>query len=262
MDGHGISVEFDGSCLHVRPTNAIERGRLGTDHLVVPAAQITWPAIKRPGLMSDGHLDVSTRDGQCYQLRFTRRHRSEFETLHHVLLGIVRPPPPSPPSEAALADSPTSPVIPTDRPPRKPTGTPWHLHKAGYFRQQVAGESYHDVELRRIAGPEPSGEKLLVAELRREPRNPHDRDAIQVVIDGGLVGYIPREDAGAYQPELKAVESWGYSAQCLARLWWRREQWDFVASVSRHGRARKACAHRPGSGGSTALAARPVVPGE
>ncbi|MGW4891323.1 HIRAN domain-containing protein [Kitasatospora sp. NPDC004240] len=212
--------------------NAIERGRLGTDHLVVPATQITLPTLKPPGLMSHGHLDVPTRDGQRYRLYFTRRHRSEFETLHKVLLGIVTPTLPTPPSDAVAADSPASPVIPTDRPPRKPAGAAWHLHGAGYFRQQVVGESYHDVELSRLAGPEPAGEKLLVAELHREPRNPHDRDAIQVIIDEGLVGYLPREHAPAYQPELKAVESWGYIAQCPARLWWRREQQDFTARVS------------------------------
>ncbi|WP_407987646.1 hypothetical protein [Kitasatospora sp. CMC57] len=96
----------------------------------------------------------------------------------------------------------------------------------------MVGESYHSDQLERISGPEAAGEKQLVAELRREPRNPDDRDAIQVLINGGLVGYIPKEDAPDYQPELKAVESWGYTAQCPARLWWRREQHELVASVS------------------------------
>ncbi|MFD0274654.1 HIRAN domain-containing protein [Kitasatospora sp. NPDC127111] len=226
-------MEFDGSCLHVRPANIIEQGRLGTDHLVVPATEIASSDIKAPGLLSDGHLDVSTHSGKCHRLCFTRRQHSDFQDLHRRLLDAIGPAHDAPPPDAASPDDrPPSPTIPTDRPHREPVGTPWQLHTAGFFRQNVAGESYHDVELRRIVGPEPAGEKLMVAELRREPRNPHDRNAIRVLIDGNLVGYIPREEAPAYQPELEAVESWGYPAQCPARVWWRRDQWDFVASVS------------------------------
>ncbi|KIQ64638.1 hypothetical protein TR51_10430 [Kitasatospora griseola] len=233
MDGDGISVEFDGSFLRVRPTNVIERDRFGTGDLVVPVAEIASVSIKAPRLMVDGHLDVSTCGGQTYQLHFTRRQRSGFDSLHRRVLGTigsasaVLSPEPAPPNSVAQST-----VIPAEPLSRQRIGTPWQLHPAGHFRQSVVGESYHSDQLERISGPEAAGEKQLVAELRREPRNPHDRDAIQVLIDGGLVGYVPKEDAPDYQRELKAVESWGYAAQCPARLWWRREQHELVASVS------------------------------
>lgn len=68
--------------------------------------------------------------------------------------------------------------------------------------------------------------------MRREPTNRHDANAIQVLIDGQLVGHLPREDAARYQPPLQMVEGRGQLATCAARLWWSKEDGDFIASVS------------------------------
>ena len=39
--------------------------------------------------------------------------------------------------------------------------------------------------------------------LRREPENPHDRNAIGVYVHGTKVGHLDRYDAEDYQPLLK-----------------------------------------------------------
>lgn len=39
------------------------------------------------------------------------------------------------------------------------------------------------------------GGAVLGAELRREPDNPYDKNAIQVIVNGLPVGYVPREVA-------------------------------------------------------------------
>ncbi|MFJ1708436.1 HIRAN domain-containing protein [Kitasatospora sp. NPDC088346] len=226
-------MEFDGSYLHVRANNVIERNRFGTDDLLVPAAEIASVTIKSPRLMADGHLDVFTCGGGVYQLHFTRRQRPSFVSLHRRLLDAVDHVSRCRPAQSSAGGRPGGVQAGPARSSTARVGRePWLLHTVGWFRQDVAGESHHSDQLEKIAGPEAAGEKRLMAELRREPRNPHDRDAIRVLLDGQLVGYVPRADAPAYQEELKEVESWGRSAQCPARLWWRREQQELVACVS------------------------------
>lgn len=60
----------------------------------------------------------------------------------------------------------------------------------------VVGESYHRAALRAVMGIDPStrhGMWIGTATLVPEPSNPHDPNAVAVVIDGHHVGYIPRE---------------------------------------------------------------------
>jgi hypothetical protein len=45
-------------------------------------------------------------------------------------------------------------------------------------------------------------------ELRREPGNPHDANAIAVHADGAHVGFVPRELAAELAPELDAGRPW------------------------------------------------------
>jgi collagen type III alpha len=52
-----------------------------------------------------------------------------------------------------------------------------------------------------------------------EPDNPHDRNAVAVLIAGQTVGYLPREDAPAYSRVLQRLASQGFVAQVSARIW-------------------------------------------
>lgn len=61
----------------------------------------------------------------------------------------------------------------------------------------VKGESYHQAELERVAGPKDAEGKqhLVGVTLRCEPENPHDSNAVRVEVMGLLVGHVPRDIA-------------------------------------------------------------------
>jgi hypothetical protein len=63
----------------------------------------------------------------------------------------------------------------------------------------VAGAGRHHAEA--LAGVAP-GTPL---ELRRDAANPHDPNAIQVMVEQRLVGYLDRETAARLQPALTAI---------------------------------------------------------
>jgi hypothetical protein len=72
---------------------------------------------------------------------------------------------------------------------------------------EVVGESHYQADLWRIVGgfrPE-RVRHAIQAVLAPEPKNPHDANAIMVVIERCLVGYLAREDAVVYLPGLEAL---------------------------------------------------------
>jgi hypothetical protein len=58
----------------------------------------------------------------------------------------------------------------------------------------------------------------LFAALYPEPTNPYDRQAIQVQIDGTIVGYLSREEARAYYPVLRQLAQKDHFAACRAHI--------------------------------------------
>ena len=71
---------------------------------------------------------------------------------------------------------------------------------------EVVGESHYHGALAGIMAaarerPDP-WEIHTVAELRREPGNQYDKNAVQVIIEGQIVGYLSREDAAEVTPQL------------------------------------------------------------
>lgn len=68
----------------------------------------------------------------------------------------------------------------------------------------VAGESHYQPALQKVAGPPRHGGWTVAceAELRREPDNRYDTDAIAVVIASRKVGYIKAEACGDLAPAL------------------------------------------------------------
>lgn len=85
---------------------------------------------------------------------------------------------------------------------------------SGHETLEVVGESNYQDDLWRLAGGF-SEERIrcaVTAVLVPEPGNEHDPNAVQVLVDGCLVGYLSREDAVLYGPGLRSLmashESW------------------------------------------------------
>ncbi|GAA4432089.1 hypothetical protein GCM10023148_37420 [Actinokineospora soli] len=193
MDGNGIRVDFDGATLVVTPTNAVATALFG-DRLVVRRADVASATLTDAAPLRSGRLEILLADGARHRLRFSAEQQPAFADL----TALLQP-------GAVL------------------------LHGTGSFDQPVAGESHYSAALRALAGTG-TGERATVAELRPEPDNPHDPDAVQVLIDDRTVGYLPRAAASAYQPALRQVTT----ALCRARLWWTYDHRElgFLASVS------------------------------
>lgn len=95
-------------------------------------------------------------------------------------------------------------------------------------RVKVVGEQYHKAAIRTAIGTrmdevKPQGQwdqtLELKAEIRRQPNNTFDRDAVAIILDGRLVGYIPSEDTGQWQQFLQRLESEGQYAQANAAVY-------------------------------------------
>ena len=75
-------------------------------------------------------------------------------------------------------------------------------------RVRAVGVSQYQDELRLIASLEDDDERPLwegLALLIPEPTNPHDANAVQVVVETRLVGYLDRETAARLRPVLQAI---------------------------------------------------------
>jgi hypothetical protein len=72
---------------------------------------------------------------------------------------------------------------------------------------EVVGESHYQDDLWRLAGGF-SVDRVrfpVAAVLLPEPDNPYDTNAVSILIDGRLVGYLSRDDAAAYLPGLRRL---------------------------------------------------------
>jgi hypothetical protein len=100
---------------------------------------------------------------------------------------------------------------------------------AGEFddEQEVVGESFRQEALRALSGgstTEGVVNRVVTAEMIREPENAHDPNAVRVEVGGMHVGYLPREDAAGYHMLLAEFKAAGIPATCRARLtggWYR-----------------------------------------
>lgn len=87
------------------------------------------------------------------------------------------------------------------------SGGPTPTVLGGRETLEVVGESYYQECLWRIVGGFRT-ERVrqdVQAVIVPEPTNPFDSNAIQVMIDGALVGYLGREDAAVYRTGLKVL---------------------------------------------------------
>jgi hypothetical protein len=78
---------------------------------------------------------------------------------------------------------------------------------AGRDTLEVVGESFYQDALWQLVGGFCSERvsQPCRATLLPEPTNPYDKNAVEVLIDGHLVGHLSREDAVAYAPGLSRL---------------------------------------------------------
>jgi hypothetical protein len=108
-------------------------------------------------------------------------------------------------------------------------GQPWappalpvyEIPRGGYF--EVAGVAHHKGDIARIYPPRrPDQDPVtqdIFATLRREPENRYDPNAVAVLLEGRLAGYIPKDKAPAWSGYLARLETEGYRARVHARIW-------------------------------------------
>lgn len=121
----------------------------------------------------------------------------------------------------------------SDAPRRAPGSatapTPSVVGGAGYPRS-VAGESYRQDHLRGLCGGHNRhGHELECdAYLVPEPSNPHDANAVQVMIEGGQVGFLSRDDAARYVVAARSAGLEGARVRVKAKIvgGWRTNQHD------------------------------------
>lgn len=105
----------------------------------------------------------------------------------------------------------------------------------GWASQEVVGESHYLSHIKAVLGEahKPEGaEHVMPALLTPEPNNPHDHNAVAVIIAGQKVGYLSRDEAPPYSQVLRRLSDQGLVGQVQARIW-ARDYSDF--SVDHHG---------------------------
>lgn len=74
---------------------------------------------------------------------------------------------------------------------------------------KIVGEDSYQPHIRRVAKAANGGEVPIL--LEAQPNNRYDRNAVAVLVDGGVVGYLPRALAEKWQPAVLAAASEGFA---------------------------------------------------
>jgi hypothetical protein len=99
---------------------------------------------------------------------------------------------------------------------------------------EVSGEAHRRAEVARLfsgLGRPEGGVTMQQAHLVLEPSNPHDRNAVKVVIRGQHVGYVPAEDSPTVSAACRGLGR-GRIAVAPARVWARVENGTWRARVT------------------------------
>lgn len=121
----------------------------------------------------------------------------------------------------------------TSAPVAKASGRPFQLLGSdGYPWMEVEGEFARTDAIERVIGRRLKvGQEVelvdLDAELRPEPTNAYDPNAVMVIIKGQHVGYLGRDIAAEYQAPLTRLTTAGVVPLVKARLWAsKRRNWE------------------------------------
>jgi HIRAN domain len=85
-------------------------------------------------------------------------------------------------------------------------------------RVRVAGVSHYQEDLLALVGEADTGRVRheTSATLEPEPDNPHDPEAVKVLLEGRHVGYLSRDDARRYGPAVRLLLEHGRVLACDA----------------------------------------------
>lgn|GEM_PF-1409419 len=98
----------------------------------------------------------------------------------------------------------------------------------GSYPMDVVGESNYQSALVAICGRHTrhGHESLYTALLKLEPSNRYDPNAVQVLIDNQLVGYLPREQAARLKGQMDEANLTEVRCRARVRGGWRTNQYD------------------------------------
>jgi hypothetical protein len=107
--------------------------------------------------------------------------------------------------------------------PAKPVVVAHISNGPGKFAFNIVGESHYQENLERIGGPkdEDSKQEIVTATLLLEDDNPHDKNAVAVLINKLLVGHLSRSDAVSFRNALSKLAPPGQQirvAECKAMI--------------------------------------------
>ncbi len=89
----------------------------------------------------------------------------------------------------------------------------------GKFGVHVVGESHYTNSFREICGPPtPPKTMTVTASLVPDPRNPHDANAIAIVVNGKRIGHLATEDAQRYLGLVQRLNEQGSTVCCHAEI--------------------------------------------
>lgn len=97
----------------------------------------------------------------------------------------------------------------------------------GRYCLEVAGEPHYQNYLKSLYRSylKEGGKQELIAKLHYENNNPNDKNAIRVVVNGGTVGYLSREDAKLYRKRLGKAGKEGRIISCNAKIFDGKRVW-------------------------------------
>lgn len=118
----------------------------------------------------------------------------------------------------------------TDRPPSRGRPPALRIIGNGSFGYDVVGESFYQPALDSICGgkTEDGHEHECSAVLVCENDNPHDSNAIAVLISGRKIGHLARSEAAAFRQLLRShgIENLPVRCDALVVGGWRRGRGD------------------------------------
>lgn len=100
------------------------------------------------------------------------------------------------------------------------------LEGEGNYDFEIVGESRYQAELASIAGPKDSEGKWFEceADIRPEPENPYDRNALAVYIWQKKVGYFSRDDAEAWSAAMYRNGIHGFTCDAVITGGWKNNR--------------------------------------
>lgn len=243
LEGYMVVVTWDGEWLVATPTNKVARlaltGPGGEERLALHREQVASVQHKGASLLTNGCVTVEAHDGRSYQLHYRRKAGDGFAALAAALHHIARPRPAAvvqaPPAEAAPAhplrrdETDWQATAKSKQPSVEQVAAEMRLEEPRHpldEQVEVPNEQYHVKGIRRVFrdGGLPitaKGSTLddLVCVLVPEPWNPHDPNAVAVLVGGHQIGHLPADLAEDYSPPLLRIARTGVLATGSARIW-------------------------------------------